>query len=256
MFRLLARDRLKEGEVRPYVPNDLDANLAPRWENGAEHPDCEEVNFESLDLMALGPYLVLLAAKEQAESIIADAQADAEHIRSQAQVLGLAQGKRESTEELIPSLVAFGDAGQSLIVLEEQLISRYTPELVRLALEIAEKVIGGALQADPAVVASILERAKRQVVEAREIRIWLNPKDMEILSNLRPDLVQVGTEGGRRIEVVASDEVSRGGCRLETEMGLVDATVPTQIEEIRRQLLDEDYSPSDVGSALPATVKS
>ncbi len=36
-----------------------------------------------------------------------------------------------------------------------------------------------------------------------------------------------------------SEEISRGGCRLETEIGVVDATTPTQLEEIRRQLLDD-----------------
>jgi flagellar biosynthesis/type III secretory pathway protein FliH len=42
------------------------------------------------------------------------------------------------------------------------------------------------------------------------------------------------------IEVLPSEEIARGGCRLETESGVIDATVPTQIDEIRRQLLDTE----------------
>ena len=61
-----------------------------------------------------------------------------------------------------------------------------------------------------------------------------------MLREMRPDLLRIGEEGGRTIEVVATEEVSRGGCRLETEMGTVDATIPVQIQEVRRQLLDED----------------
>ena len=51
--------------------------------------------------------------------------------------------------------------------------------------------------------------------------------------------MRAGQEGGRKIEVVAADEVGRGGCRIETEIGVIDATIPTQLEEIKRQLLDE-----------------
>jgi flagellar biosynthesis/type III secretory pathway protein FliH len=112
--------------------------------------------------------------------------------------------------------------------------------MVRLALEIAERVIGHAVTEDPAIAASILERAKREVLDARQVRVWLHPEDHKILSELRPDLMKVGSEAGRSIEVLASEEIGRGGCRLETEIGVVDATIPTQLAEIRRQLLDED----------------
>ena len=51
---------------------------------------------------------------------------------------------------------------------------------------------------------------------------------------------EIGSDGHRTIEVVTSEEIVRGGCRLETESGIVDATIPTQIDEIRRQLLDTE----------------
>jgi flagellar assembly protein FliH len=111
-----------------------------------------------------------------------------------------------------------------------------------LALEIAEKMTAKAIAEDPEIVASVLERAKREIVDAKQIRIWLHPTDFNVLSELRPDLIRAGDDAGRTIEVAMSESVARGGCRLETESGLVDATIPTQIAEIRRQLLDEDDS--------------
>jgi flagellar biosynthesis/type III secretory pathway protein FliH len=119
------------------------------------------------------------------------------------------------------------------------MVSRSAPWIARLALEIAEKVIGRAVEENPQIVASVLERAKQEVADANRLRIWLHPADHKLLAELRPDLVTVGAASGRVIEVVASEEIGRGGCRLETEMGLVDATLPTQIEEIRRQLLGD-----------------
>jgi flagellar biosynthesis/type III secretory pathway protein FliH len=239
LYRLVARDRLKEDEIRPYQQVDLTGETPPAAGVAARDP-AGEIAYEPVDLLGLAHCLLLSCAQDRAQEIVSAAQAEAEQIRQEAARRGALQGREEAEQEILPSTVAFGDAGQALIVLEEQLVSRYAPQMVRLALEIAQKVIGHSVEEDSGVAASILERAKGEVADARQIRIWLHPADHKILSELRPDLVRVGSEAGRTIEVLTSEEIGRGGCRLETEMGLVDATIPTQIAEIRRQLLDED----------------
>ena len=239
MYRLVARDGLKEDEVRLFQHDHLAGRVAEE-ENSAEAGACRSVEFQSLDLLELGPYLLLIAAQEKAREIVAEAKLQAERILDQAAARGTVEGREKAKQELLPSVTAFANAGQMLIVLEQQMISRYTPQLARLALEIAKKITGKALAEEPQIIVSVLEKAKQEVADAREIRILLHPADYELLAEIRPDLVKWGEENGRTIEVVASAEVSRGGCRLETEIGTVDATVPTQFAEIHRQLLDED----------------
>jgi flagellar assembly protein FliH len=246
LFRLMGRDRLKEGDVRPYVQSlngESDAGLADRRGSLSYR----QVQLESLDLIQLGPYLLSLAAEERAQDVVTQAQAQVEEIRNEALRQGTAQGREQATQEILPSLVAFADAAQALIVFEERLISRYTGQIVQLALEIAEKIIGQTMHQDPQMVESVLERAKREVADARQIRIWLHPTDFQLLAEARPDLVKMGDEAGRKIDVAASEEISRGGCRLETEIGLVDATIPTQLDEIRRQLLGESSLHGETG---------
>ena len=235
----MGRDRLKEGDVRPYVQSNLNGESHARLVDEREPQNYRQVHLESLDLIQLGPYLLALAAEEKAQHVVTQAQAQVQEIRNEALRQGAAQGREQAKQDLLPSLIAFADAAQALIVFEEQLISRYTPQMVRLALEIAEKIIGQTLNHHPEVVESVLERAKHEVADARQIRIWLHPADFQLLSEIRPDLVKMGDKAGRKIDVAASEEISRGGCRLETEIGLVDATVPTQFDEIRRQLLGE-----------------
>jgi flagellar biosynthesis/type III secretory pathway protein FliH len=242
----VARDHLSDVEVRPCDQPDIGGRPAA----GAILKPVREVPYESLDLVDLGHHLLLLAAQEKAESVVAEAGKEAQRLYEEAREAGRQEGREEAKQEVLPALVAFGHAGQSLIVFEERLVARYTPQIVRLAVEIAEKIIGHAVEAEPELVASVLERAKREVAEAKRIRIWLNPADHQILADHCPELIKIGCENGRTIEVVASEEVGRGGCRLETEMGLVDATLPTQIEEIRRQLSDED--PSESFGAYPS----
>jgi flagellar biosynthesis/type III secretory pathway protein FliH len=66
--------------------------------------------------------------------------------------------------------------------------------------------------------------------------------------------VHLGEEQGRTIEVVSTDEIDRGGCRVETEMGTVDATIPTQLQELRRQLVDGESPQLKAAHGNPQSV--
>lgn len=247
MSRLLARDGLKDGEIRLYLNEDVhESGSEAVCDRSAEV--VRQVEFESLDWIELGPYLLLLAAQDRAEALLAEAAREAEQRRQEARRQGAEQGRADSKEDILPALVAFADAGQSLIVFEEQLISRCTPQIVQLALEIAEKVIGKAVVEDRAIIDSVLQRAERQVLEARQIRVRLHPADFKFLAETRPDIIRRGESDGRVVEILPSEEITRGGCRLETEIGVVDATIPTQLDEIRRQLLDDGSQTAAVPS--------
>jgi flagellar assembly protein FliH len=248
---LVVRDRVPADEIRAFLQDDVED--PPTAAKAVREPgrEARQFEYESLDVVELAPLLILQAAQEKAHDILVEATAEANKIRKQTLQESASEGREDAKRDILPALIALADAGQSLIVFEEQLVSRYTPQIVELALEIAEKIIAKAAEEDPEIVASVLERAKQEVVDAKQLRIWLHPADYQVLNELRPDLLKMGEEGGRTIEVMASEEIARGGCRLETESGMVDATVPIQIDEIRRQLLDEDGS-NGGASAVPA----
>ncbi|MGZ8497095.1 MAG: FliH/SctL family protein [Candidatus Binatia bacterium] len=240
MSRLVARDDLRAAEVQLYRQADLDGDTMAPAPAGDADTDYRGFELESLDALELAPWWILQSAQEQAVEIIAQANVQADQLRQQASCDNAAAGREQALQDLMPSLVAFASAGQSLLVFEEQLISRCAPQIVDLALQIAAKVIAKAVDADAEIVASVLERAEREALDAKQLRIWLNPTDHQLLAELRPDLVKIGNDGKRTIEVFASAEIARGGCRLETESGIVEATLPTQIDEIRRQLLETE----------------
>ncbi len=260
MFRkVLLRGAFSEQDVRRYTHVELGCLDAPpssvqveagEASQSAEHAEGqgEEDSSEESHAPSLSkppaPSIeeILLFAQQQAESVLELARQEAEQLRQTAYAEGLALGREEGREqaqqELLPALIAFAQAGQSLIVLEDQLIERATPNLVRFALEIAEKVVGKAVEEDPHIIASVLELARAELPQARSVRLYLHPLDHQALTECRPDLVRIGEKGGRTVEVVLDDDLERGGCRIETEMGVVDAAIPVQFEELRRQMLE------------------
>lgn len=240
MSRLVAGVGLEPDEVCAYPECGLNGEIRLEALAVGIDRECRQVEFESIDFLELAPLYLLSAAQEKAAELIAQAEARADEIRAAARREGEAAGREQGKSDLLPALVAFADAGQSLIIFEEQLIARYAPHLVQLALDIAEKIIGRAVAADAAIVASVLERAKAEVGYAKQLRICLHPDDLKVLEELRPDLLNAEGANGRTLEVVEARDLSRGGCRLETEAGIVDATIPTQLDEMRRQLLHDD----------------
>lgn len=253
--KVMTRGAFSEQEVQRYAHADVSLLFAPvaaasemdgagndPRSASADEMNASEAGALNQDPPPLSVEEMLAAVQQQAETILTFAQQEAERLRQEAHEQGLASGREEgreqAREEMLPALIAFAQLGQSLIVLEEQLIERFTPHLVRFALDIAEKIVGKAVEGDPRIIASVLERARAELPQARSIHIWLHPLDHQALMDCRPDLVVIGEKGGRTVEVFPSEEVERGGCRIETEMGVVDATIPVQLEEIRRQMLE------------------
>jgi flagellar biosynthesis/type III secretory pathway protein FliH len=236
LYKLVLKNSLDPNDIQPYRELDLGR---PSEEPAAEMAEVESAEPGAFGLDVLAPLLCLTVAKQRAEEIMTAAHSRAQELGKEGYEEGKSRGREEARSEILPALIGFAQAGQSLIVFEEQMVSRFTPHLVRLALAIAEKIVGKAVGEDSEIVASVLERAKKEVPDARLVRVRLHPADYKILAELRPELVRAGEEGGRKVEVLAADEIGRGGCRIETEIGVVDASLPTQFQEIKRQLLDE-----------------
>lgn len=259
MSRAVICDGRDDTEVRPYREVDVHTLLAARspldaWEDASVDGRVQDETHDEADasapslspplLATIAPLMFLLAAEGRAAELLAQARQQAEILQQEAYAQGLIQGREEGREavrsELLPALAALGQVKARLVALEDHLVARCTPQLVRLALEVAEKIVGKAVQEDPLLVASVLQRALAEVPHAAQIRLWLHPADYRLLAECSPELFQDHTQGRRQVTVCTSEEIGRGGCRVETELGVVDASIPVQVQEIRRQLLDED----------------
>lgn len=237
LYRLLTETAFSDGDIENYQEVELAPPLAYLKSESLEDGEGGVQTFsESFDRL-LPSRNSLAQVAQRAEALLAQARSQAEGLRQAAREEGLAQGREEGKQELLVAAAALAEGVEGLIRLERRLVSDLAPNIVRLALEIAEKLVGKAVTEDPEIVASVLERAKKDIPESRCSRIWLHPEDYRLLQEVRPDLLE--NMNGEKLQVISSDEIGRGGCRVETDMGTVDATLRTQLEEVRDQLLDK-----------------
>jgi type III secretion protein L len=109
-------------------------------------------------------------------------------------------------------------------------------ELIRLAVRIAQKIIGEELRANPEAIVSVARECMRGLARERSLTLRASPGDLDILRR-RIDVLREAAGPQRSIEVVADATVSPAGCIIESEYGVVDARLETQIRCMEEILL-------------------
>lgn len=106
---------------------------------------------------------------------------------------------------------------RELGTLEQQLATAVT----RIALELGRQVVRAELELQPQRVAQVAEEAVQSLLaSARHIRVRLHPDDVALVEAGCADLL-----AARGARLVASPAIERGGCRVESDAGTVDARI-------------------------------
>lgn len=106
--------------------------------------------------------------------------------------------------------------------------------LVALALEVARKLVADLPVSSDMVEAAIRE-ALMEVEENSDMTILLHPADLELLHAHDSSLFQTKSNG-ERIHFDTSTEVTRGGCLVRTNFGIIDGRRETKLELLKQSL--------------------
>jgi flagellar assembly protein FliH len=179
---------------------------------------------------------------------LAEASAEASAIRELARAEGAAEGLREGRAAGRAQVDAAARAlDRALVELRrvgEQHACALEREAVELALALAAKILGGALQAQPERVLDVLAGALRRVGDRRRVTILVNPADLalvrEALDDASSELAgRTRAAGVEQYELQADRRVDAGGVVVRTRESEVDASVLTQLDRAREVVRDE-----------------
>lgn len=165
---------------------------------------------------------IVESALEQAEQIRSEAHAEYERQKEKGYHDGLMQGRQEIAEEMVDSV---GEAVDYFSNLEGQTIQLVTHAI--------RKVIGEMGNRDRivAVVQHALEVARSQTKAT--VRVCVD--DVEAVQQ-RLDEIMRPYPNIQFIDVVADSRLTAGGCILETDVGVVDASIDVQLAAIEKSL--------------------
>jgi flagellar assembly protein FliH len=152
---------------------------------------------------------------------------------------GFAQGERAGAEAAgkrgEAMLRRLTDTLQELTAARATMIQETEQQMVRLALAIARRVIGREISLDHDLLLAIARVALERLGESARMTVRLHPDDYEATA-----AAHAAQWNGSSVQVVADAIVGRGGCRVESEFGLIDAGIDAQMQELARALLGEE----------------
>ncbi len=161
----------------------------------------EALQEESNTILAETEKLVvglLETARTEAMDIINSAQEDADYIRNQvleeskgirekANSQGYADGLKKAQQDIEADRQMAIDQSQQ--ILEEarrtkiELLSSMEPDMVRLVLAIAKKVIVAELTIQPEAIVDMLRQAIANLDDPDKLRVYVNPADIPLLTD-------------------------------------------------------------------------
>lgn len=151
---------------------------------------------------------------------------------------GFAQGERAGGEAAAQRAEAMlrrlTETLEELTTLRQQMIHETERQMVQLALAIARRVVHREVSIDQDLLIAMARVALDRLGESAQVTVRLSPEDFEATAAVRS-----AQWTGTHVTVVADARVGRGGCRVESEFGAMDAGVDGQIHEIARALLGE-----------------
>lgn len=107
--------------------------------------------------------------------------------------------------------------------------------ILEIAIKIAEKILDQRLSEQPESFLPIVKKAIQEVKEYKEVRVFVHYKMYPLILQKKDEWRSLYFHNSQLI-IYPSDELSETSCIIETDGGRIDASVDSQLEELRDKL--------------------
>lgn len=159
-----------------------------------------------------------ILAKAREDAARQKKESDEEAIRKfkDAEERGFAKGLEEFNEHIF----SFDRQVKALRVEMQQMI-------LPIALRAAKKIVSEQLKLHPETIVGIVLQAIGPVAQNHKIKIYVNKADKEILEENKQRIKDI-FEHLEMLMILERPDIAPGGCIIETESGIINATIENQ----------------------------
>lgn len=118
---------------------------------------------------------------------------------------------------------------------------RAEDDVLLLAIRLAEQIVHRTAKIDGGVIRSQLTAALELVRHPTNVEIVVSPDDASIVSEIYEGMV-FALHACRDVSMRTDPAVAPGGCLLQLEGGVIDATLDTQLKQMEHILLAQDQA--------------
>jgi flagellar biosynthesis/type III secretory pathway protein FliH len=156
-----------------------------------------------------------------------------ETLRARARAEGYADGAGAATREFesrqATTLARLGALASQLETANNRAIADLTHSCAAIVIEAFVKLAGDALVTEAAAIGAVREVLERACA-SRRYTVFVHPVDLPAVEAAREGLQAV--VNGATLEFQAQADLRLGGCRVESDFGLVDASFDGQLRAL------------------------
>lgn len=200
-----------------------------------------------------GPDLAQIQAEaeEEAERIIAEARAQALEIAAQARrdtdiarANAVEEGTRQGYDEgYARGLSEVDGMKQELAEKKRQLEAEFDelledlePRFIETITDVYSHIFGVDLMDNRDILVHLIDSTLRKVESSRTFIVHVSAEDYPHVNMQKQALVEGAVAGRGLIEIIEDIALGKGDCLIETDGGIFDCGVGTQLEELTKKL--------------------
>ena len=165
-------------------------------------------------------------------NLVSRAAEEAENIKKSA----FEEGYRSGLQKAEADLEKFRKDISTFMNARKDVFEYIAPDILEISVDIAKKIIKKELETDPQfLINTIIDVLKTVSKNEPKIVIRVRPQAVQFIKDTIPNITyEYGVDS--KINIVADPSIEDGGCVFQTNNGIVDASVDTQLEIIKKAL--------------------
>lgn len=188
---------------------------------------------------------ILMKARQKADQIISDAREQAAYLREQAYNEGKEAGQQdgfqaahEEQRELLDEELAnlrryITDIVNDVSHEKDKILEQYIDDLKRISLAVAEKIIQTSLQSSSDIIKRMILSATDKIRKKQWAKIYVTKCDTGISMEVDTEFLEALSALSDNIKLITMDNGEDGTCIIELPDEIIDASVSTQLENIK-----------------------
>ena len=165
-------------------------------------------------------------------NLVSRAQEESENIKKSA----FEEGYRMGLEKASADMNVFRGQLAQFMSAKKDVFEYIAPDILEISVDIAKTIIKKELDTDPQVlINTIMDVLKTVSKNEPKITIRVRPQSVQFVKDTIPNITyEYGIDS--KINIVSDPSIEEGGCVFQTNNGIVDASIDTQIEIIKKSL--------------------
>lgn len=183
------------------------------------------------------------------QELLLNAERKAQELEEDAYRKGYEQGQKDGFEVGQRSMAIVKEHLERLLdtlqSAPQSILAQYREWLIEMCLTISRHIVRRELTTDSTQLVQLIEALLGEAAEDHTLTLKVHPNDLALLEQ-HLELNNLAERTGRTYTLRADAQIERGGCRVESDVQVFDASIEKRFSFIEQALRNDEPVPDEI----------